>query len=34
MARIRRKLAEDPASGGWLRTLRGQGYMFVPGGAA
>ncbi len=33
MARIRRKLEEDPACRGRLRTVRGQGYVFVPEGA-
>ena len=32
IVRIRRKLEEDPACAGCLRTVRGQGYMFVPAG--
>jgi DNA-binding response OmpR family regulator len=32
IVRIRRKLEEDPACAGCLRTIRGQGYMFVAGG--
>ena len=32
IVRIRKKLEEDPACHGCLRTVRGQGYMFVPTG--
>lgn len=32
IVRIRKKLEEDPACHGCLRTVRGQGYMFVSGG--
>lgn len=32
IVRIRKKLEDEPSCEGCLRTVRGQGYMFVPGG--
>jgi two-component system phosphate regulon response regulator OmpR len=32
IARLRRKIEEDPENPRTIRTVRGAGYMFVPGG--
>jgi DNA-binding response OmpR family regulator len=34
VTRLRRKIEDDPASPAYIRTVRGEGYLFSPKGAA